>query len=191
MWSSKWYRALSWVIRLALVGFAVERLVRGEFAGAAALGLFLVLSFAYLLREDHLPNAFDALVAVAALLNAFGFVFSLYEKVPAYDNLAHAWTIFAITLAFHELVFHDAFDGTPTATLLVSVFSFGTAVGAVWEIAEWTTEVTFDIQVVFGLDDTATDLITNSSAALLAAVAGVLARSRVRRDEDDREDARD
>ena len=191
MWSSKWYRALSWAIRLLLAGYVVERLVAGDWLGAGSLALFLVLSFAYLLREEGLPNVFDALVSIAAVLNAFGFVFHLYEKVPAYDNVAHACTIFAVTLVFYELVYHDALYETPRHILLLSVFSFGTAVGAVWEIIEWSVEVIFDIQVVFGLDDTATDLITNSTAALLAALVGLFTRRREHSREQAREDAED
>lgn len=33
--------------------------------GVLSMALFIVLSFAYLLRDDKLPNVFDALVALA------------------------------------------------------------------------------------------------------------------------------
>lgn len=49
----------------------------------------------------------------------------------------------------------------------------------------------FDIQVVFGLDDTAPDLTTNSTAALLASLVGLFTRRREHSREQAREDAED
>jgi hypothetical protein len=54
-----------------------------------------------------------------------------------------------------------------------------------------SVEVIFDIQVVFGLDDTATNLTTNSTAALLASLVGLFTRRREHSREQAREDAED
>lgn len=188
--NSTWYRFAAWVIRLVLVAAMVQQIVVGDVVGALAMALFLVLSFAYLLRDDRLPTAFDALVVVAAVLNALGFVFNFYKRIVAYDNVAHAVTIFAITLAFFFLVYRDTLTGTGRLPMATVVFTFGVTVGALWEIAEWTTGQIFDIRVIFGLKDAITDLITNSVAALVAAgVALVMAGRRSgeqERSQDDR-----
>ena len=168
--SSPWYGPLTWVLRGLIVAALIQRLVVDEPAGAAVLALYLVLSFAYLLRQDHLPNVFDALVGLAALLNAGGFVFHLYKRIPYYDNVAHAITIFAVTLAFFYLVYHDSLDQTRGVVMAVAVLTFGVTIGAFWEIVEWTAEVVLDTNVVFGLQDTVTDLITNTVGAAAAAV---------------------
>ena len=48
-------------------------------------GALVALSFAYLLRDERLPNA---LVALSALLIAFGFAFDLFERLVLWDKLA-------------------------------------------------------------------------------------------------------
>jgi uncharacterized membrane protein YjdF len=178
MSTTHWNRPLTWGLRLLLVVFLVERLVVGDYVGAATLTLFLVLSFAYLLRADHLPSPFDTLVAAAALLNAFGFTFDLWKKVPLYDNVAHAVTIFAVTLAFFYLVYREPFGYDRAKVMGVAVFTFGVTIGALWEIVEWTAEVVLDKNVVFGEADTATDLVSNSLAALAAAALAMAIRDR-------------
>ena len=69
-------------------------LITGQVAGFLIVGLFFALSFAYRLREDRLPNSFDLFVAVAALLNAFGFAFNFYTRLWLYDEAAHASTVY-------------------------------------------------------------------------------------------------
>lgn len=184
--STDWHRLLSWAMRLLLVGFLVERLVVGDLVAAGTLTVFLVLSFAHLLRADHLPTPFDTLVATAALLNAFGFAFDLYRAIPHYDDVAHAVTVFAVTLAFFYLVYREPFGRDRAAVTAVAVFTFGVTIGALWEILEWTAEVTFDHNIVFGEDDTATDLIANAVGALAAAGLALAIRDRHprRRDHD-------
>ncbi len=184
--NSTWYRFAAWVIRLVLVAAMVQQIVVGDVVGALAMALFLVLSFAYLLRDDRLPTAFDALVVVAAVLNALGFVFNFYKRIVAYDNVAHAVTIFAITLAFFFLVYRDTLTGTGRLPMATAVFTFGVTVGALWEIAEWTTGQIFDIRVIFGLKDAITDLITNSVAALVAAGVALVMAGRRRSGEQER-----
>lgn len=178
MSKSDWNRLLSWAMRLLLVGFLVQRLVVGDWVAAATLTVFLVLSFAYLLRADHLPSPFDTMVAAAALLNAFGFAFDLWKKIPFYDNAAHAVTIFAVTLAFFYLVYREPIGRSRPHVMAVAVFTFGVTIGALWEIVEWSAEVILDKEVVFGEADTATDLITNSLAALAAAALALAIRHR-------------
>lgn len=176
MMNSKWYGPLTWLLRILIAGFVVERLLAGNFVDATALSLFLLLSFGYLLRQEHLPNLFDVLVATSALLNAFGFVFSLYKEIPFYDNVAHALTIFAVTLAFFYLIYRDSFDTTRGVVMATAVFTFGVTIGALWEVMEWTAELVLDANVVFGLDDTMTDLITNTVGALAAALIALIVR---------------
>lgn len=174
-----WYVGGAWLARVLLVAAIVERVVAGDGLGAAALGLFTVLSFAWLLADDRLPDVFDLLVALAALLNAFGFVFHFYKRIPYYDNLAHATTIFTLTLAYYFLIYRDSQARESRWVMAVSVFALGAAVGELWEIVEWSAEKILNKNVVFGLDDTVTDLITNSTAALVAAIVAVVIRARV------------
>lgn len=180
MLNSPIHRVLSWLMRLVLIGFIIERTLQPDMVAVITLSVFLLLSFGHLLREDRLPNVFDVLVTLAALLNAVGFVFNWYGEVFLYDNVAHAVSIFALTLAYFFVVYRDSMDHSRTATMAVSVFTFGVTLGTVWEMAEWTVGRLFDINVIFGLDDAITDFFSNSTGALLAALVALWLRNRAR-----------
>lgn len=175
---SAWYPRFAWAIRAVLVLALVEELVTGDAVGALSMALFVALSFAYLLRDERLPNVFDALVAASALLNAFGFVFDLFDGPILYDEVAHAVTIFSITLAFFFLFYRDAVPAARTLAMATAVFTFGVTVGSLWEVAEWTTGQVFGITVIFGLSDAITDLIANGVGALAAALVALFLRDR-------------
>jgi len=156
----------------------VWEVIAADVIGALSMALFITLSFAYLLREERLPNVFDMLVALSALLNAFGFVFDLYRSVTLYDEVAHAITIFSLTLAFFFLFYRNAVPNARALAMTTAVFTFGVTIGSLWETAEWTTGQIFSIEVVFGLSDAITDLMANSVGALAAALVALALRKR-------------
>lgn len=174
MLGSRDYLRLAFAVRVAL-GLALGwLLVTGQFVGFLVVGLFFALSFAYRLREDRLPNAFDLFVAVAALLNAFGFAFNLYTRLWPYDEAAHAFTVFSLTLALFFLFYKDQVP--ERGTLAVAVFTFGMAAGALWELVEWTAGLILGVRVNSGLDDAMTDLLANGAGALVAALLALAFR---------------
>jgi hypothetical protein len=87
--TSPLYTRAAWVIRIVLAFALVWGLLTLDPVGVLSMALFIILSFAYLLREEKLPNVFDALVALSALMNAFGFVFDLFDGPVLYDEVAH------------------------------------------------------------------------------------------------------
>jgi hypothetical protein len=134
-------------------------------------------SMAFVLREDRLPNLFDTLFVIAALVNAAGWVWNLFELPGPYDELVHAYTIFAITLALGWLAYASLFESFRAHhwLFMLVIASFGIAIGAVWEIVEWTADLLLRADVVKNLHDTIVDLIVDSLGALLAGVASVWA----------------
>ncbi len=183
LWSRA-YRSLAFAVRVALGLALTWLLIGGQFVGFLIVSLFFALSFAYRLREDRLPNAFDLFVALAALLNAFGFAFNLYTRLYLYDEAAHAFTVFALTLALFFLFYKDHIP--ERAALATAVFTFGMAAGAIWELVEWTTGLVIGTPVNSGLDDAMTDLLANGAGALVATIFALAGRSR-RRDKPARE----
>ena len=97
------YQRAAWAIRAVLALALVWELLTLDPVGVLSMAFFIALSFAYLLRDEQLPNVFDALVAFSALLNAFGFVFDLFDGPVLYDEVARTVTIFALTLAYFFL----------------------------------------------------------------------------------------
>lgn len=144
---------------------------------ALALVLFLAASFVFVSRDDRLPTLFDFLFVLAALLNAGGWVWGLFYPPGPYDEVTHAFTIFAFTLAFSFLVYRPllAVFRQHRLLYLLTIASFGIAIGALWEVAEWSAGKILGIEVIESLDDTITDLVMDSLGAAFAAVTSLWA----------------
>ena len=170
------YPRLAQGTRVVLVVAFVWELVVFDPVGVLAIALFVALSFAYLLREERLPNLFDLLVALSALLNAFGFVFDLYRAVPLYDEVAHAVTVFSLSLASFYLFYGEEIPPARALATATAVFTLGVTAGSLWEVAEWTTGYAFSANVVFGLGDAMTDLVANAAGAVVAALVALAIR---------------
>lgn len=179
MKSTNWrgYRIIAWVGQAILAIFTTFAVVRGNWLNAIALALFLVASFVFVVRDDRLPTLFDFLFVVAALLNAMGWVWGFFAMPGAYDEIVHAYTTFAITLALSFLVYSSMLRIFRDRKLLycVTIASFGIAIGALWEIVEWSAGLVLQTEVIESLDDTITDLIMDALGAVLASLISLWA----------------
>lgn len=168
----RFFRIGAWIGAAVLLVAALAALILGDVRAAVVLGLFLVAAAGFLATRDRLPSLFDLLFVLAALVNAAGFAFGWYEAVPGYDEGAHAFTTFAVTLAFGSLAYGKmtrAFR-EHRAIFAVAIASLGTAVGALWEIAEWGFDRLFSTGLLGGIDDTISDLAFDAAGATVAAL---------------------
>lgn len=179
MLSTNWrgYRIAAWVGQALLTIAVIAAVVQGNWLNAFALGLFLVASFVFVIRDDRLPTLFDFLFVVAALLNAAGWAWGLFAMPGPYDEIVHAYTTFAIALAISFLVYGSMLSLFRQHKLLylLTITSFGIAIGALWEVAEWLAGNILATEVIESLDDTITDLIMDSLGAALAAITSLWA----------------
>jgi len=168
----KGYRALAWVLQGLLAIAIVVVLIQGKWLPAAALAGFLVVSFLFVKLDHKLPNIFDLIFMIAALINAGGWAWDLYNKPGPYDEIAHFFTIFAITLAFGFLLYRELMESffNRRVMFVLTIASLGIAIGALWEVIEWLADFVVPKQIVSGLFDTITDIILDSAGALLAAL---------------------
>ncbi|BAY92744.1 MULTISPECIES: hypothetical protein [unclassified Tolypothrix] len=166
------YRALAWLGQALLAIFVIFASVQGNWLNALALGFFLIASLVFVIRDDKLPTLFDCLFVVAALLNALGWVWGLFNMPGPYDEIVHCYTTFSITLALSFLVYSSMLNIFRNHTLLylLTIASFGIAIGAVWEVIEWSAGKILSTEVIVSLDDTIIDLIMDSLGAGLAAL---------------------
>lgn len=173
----KGYRIAAWIGQALLAIAVILALSQGKWGNALALALFLVVSFIFVLRDDRLPTLFDFLFVLAALLNAGGWVWGLFYPPGPYDEITHAFTVFAFTLAFSFLVYRSMLEvfREHKFLYLLTITSFGIAIGALWEVAEWLAGKILAMEVIESLDDTITDLIMDSLGASLAAVVSLWA----------------
>ncbi len=120
------------------------------------------------------------LLAIAVLANIAGYVFNLYRQFVWFDEVVHAYTIFAITLVLALFLYGAALTGAGDHTLLLVlvIASVGLALGALWEVAEWAYDQVVSGNAIKGKTDTIIDMIVDTLGAL---VAGWLASWMVRR----------
>jgi hypothetical protein len=184
MFSDNWkgYRTLAWVLQGLLAIAIVAVLIQGKWLPALTLGGFLLVSFLFVKFEHTLPNIFDLIFMIAALINAGGWAWDLYNQPGPYDEIAHFFTIFAITLAFGFLLYRELMESffDRRVMFVLTITSLGIALGTLWEIAEWLADFVVAKQIVSGLFDTETDLILDSAGALLAALLNLYGLNELR-----------
>jgi hypothetical protein len=179
MLNTNWqgYRIAAWIGQ-GLLGLAIiAAVMQGNGWNAIALAGFLIASLVFVVKDDRLPTLFDFLFVVAALLNAGGWVWRLFYQPGPYDEITHAFTTFAVTLALSFLVYRSMLTVFRQHKLLylLTIASFGIAIGALWEVAEWTAGKILATEVIGSIDDTVVDLIMDSFGAGLAAVVSLWA----------------
>ncbi|MBW4504594.1 MAG: hypothetical protein KME57_34875 [Scytonema hyalinum WJT4-NPBG1] len=173
----KGYRVIAWMGQAILTFFVVVAAFQGNWQNALSLTFFLIISFAFVIRDDKLPALFDFLFVLAALLNALGWVWGLFYLPGSYDEIVHAFTIFAIALALSFLVYGSMLNifRNHKILYLLTIASFGIAIGALWEVTEWSAGKILSTEVIGSLDDTIIDLVMDSLGAGLAALTSLWA----------------
>jgi hypothetical protein len=173
MKSTNWkgYRIAAWLGQALLVIAIAVVLIKGQWLPAAALAGFLVISYLFVAFERKLPTLFDLIFVIAALINAGGWAWDLYNKPGLYDEIAHFYTIFAITLAVGFMLYSELMESFYSHRVLfvITIASVGIALGALWEVTEWLADFAIPKQIVSGLFDTITDIILDSAGAIVAA----------------------
>ncbi|MFB2934579.1 hypothetical protein ACE1B6_04815 [Aerosakkonemataceae cyanobacterium BLCC-F154] len=179
MLSVKWrgYRQAAWVGQGLLTIAVIFAAVQGNWWNVVTLGGFLIASLVFVIQEDRLPTLFDFLFVLAALLNAAGWVWGLFGMPGLYDEIVHAFTTFAITLAVSFLVYQRMLTifRQHTVLYLLTIASFGIAIGALWEITEWSAGKILSTQIIGSLNDTIIDLVMDTLGAIVAAFVSLWA----------------
>lgn len=165
------YQIAGWIGAAALGVSIVVAAVMSKWWGAAELAATLGLAVAFLLWRRRLPSLFSLLFVTAALLNALGWVFDLWRRVPLYDESVHVYTTFTVSLALAFLAFYSVRVGFREHGMLfvISVASLGLAAGALWEIFEWSIGIRQALQEVIA--DLIADLIGATIAGFFAVYA--------------------
>jgi len=169
------YRVAAWVGQALLTIAVIAALSQGKWQNALGLALFLVASLAFVVMVDRLPTLFDFLFVLAALLNAGGWVLGLFYQPGLYDEIVHAFTNFAVTLALSFLAYSSMLIifRNHKRLYLLTITSLGIAIGALWEVAEWTAGIVLSTEVIESLNDTIIDLIMDSLGAAIAALTSL------------------
>lgn len=169
------YRVAAWGGAALLVAAMVYIASRGQWVGVGVLAAFLIAAIVFIVYEDDLPALFDVLFVIAALLNAVGWAWDAFHWPGPYDEITHAFTTFAVTLSLGFLTFYSvrAHFEPHGILFILTIASFGIAIGGVWEIVEWAAGV------IGTLGDTVVDLIMDTIGALAAGAVNLWALRKV------------
>jgi hypothetical protein len=165
------------LLRAAFFLGAIVFAVLGELGGVANL---LVGGGALLLaRAVNLPRLYDLGFTIAMILTGWGEALGLYDAWKPYDNVVHfvvpmlCSQVVYIGLARIEVLPDMREDFTPNryAGIFTVTMALGVAVGAIWEIFEYTSDSVFGSNLQLSNRDTVGDLIADT---LGSATGGIL-----------------
>jgi hypothetical protein len=165
------------LLRAAFFLGAIVFAVLGELGGVANL---LVGGGALLLaRAVNLPRLYDLGFTIAMILTGWGEALGLYDAWKPYDNVVHFMVpmlcsqVVYIGLARIEVLPDMREDFTPNryAGIFTVTMALGVAVGAIWEIFEYTSDSVFGSNLQLSNRDTVGDLIADT---LGSATGGIL-----------------
>jgi len=171
--------AIKFSLALAIGGAVYEQQWATLFVSAVTLLLVFLLP-RFLERSYHiaLPIEFEFAIALFIYASLFlGEVSGYYTRFWWWDLVLHAGAGLGFALVGFLLVYGLYSGGRVQAKpglIALLAFSFSTALGALWEIFEFSGDHLFGTNMQkSGLVDTMWDLIVNVAGALLVSLAGL------------------
>jgi hypothetical protein len=162
------------LLRLSyVVGVPVVWLARDDYPLNLTVSAIAVIAIRFLL----LPRLYDLAFCIGFGLTGWGDALGLYEKIGFYDLIVHSLASFFFAPVLYILlaraeVLADLKQVT-TAHHVVGVFvvtlALGLAVGAVWEMAEYSSDHYLGTHLAKSERDTATDLMVDGAGAAAGA----------------------
>jgi hypothetical protein len=154
--------ALLWLalgIAMFALGASAWLATHGKIGEAALMAGFVVTAVAFGSSRPRLPPIFTLLFALAAGINALGYVLELWHNPVWFDEVVHVLTPFTIVAAIGWLSIKRT--GKPSHYLAKMVL-VGIALGLAWEAFEWM------IGIIGTFQDTLLDLLMDTIGATLA-----------------------
>jgi hypothetical protein len=156
------------VAAISYAGATGEGVANLAFSGAAVVAA----------RFVNLPRPYDLAFIGAMTLTGWGEALGLYDRFPSYDNVVHFLVpsavapIVYIVLARLEVLprLRDTSERRHHVGVFVVTLALGLAIGAVWEIFEWTADHVLGSSLVLGEADTIGDLVADGCGAAAGAV---------------------
>jgi len=168
------------VLRLVFLAGAVAFAVAGDTKGV----FNLLLAFAILLaaRFANLPRVYDLALIVALVLTQGGEAFGIYDSLHWYDRVVHfvvpmlTSQVIYLCLARLEVLPDPRQETLPHhhAGMFLVTFALGLAVGALWEVFEYTSDGVFGSNLSEDNADTVGDLVADASGSLAGGALMVL-----------------
>ena len=158
------------LLRVAYIaGVPLVWWLRGDFPLNLTVSALAVTAVRFLL----LPRAYDLAFVVGFGLTGWGDALGLYERISWYDLVVHTLASFLFAPVLYILLARaDVLpDLRQVATphhfvgIFVVTLALGLAAGAVWEMAEYTSDRFLGSNLAKSEQDTATDLMVDGAGA--------------------------
>jgi len=171
---------LSYILKIVMIIFLVISIWKVHWVWIFGCTLALIVSLIpTVLKRNYqitLPLTLEILITIALILHVGGGLLGAYS-ITHYDTLTHFVSSFLVAfLAFVIIYILDEYwDGLKMdkyAMAFVVVIAT-IAMGVVWELNEWITDIIFGTHEQWGYNDTLKDLFIDMIAGIVMAVIGV------------------
>lgn len=139
----------------------------GNWMDALLMAAFLLVAGGLVYAPRRLPALFGMLLVLALLVNGAAWIWDLYDTIPGYDESAHFFTTFAVTLPLGFVTYRSVQvhfrDHRPL--FFITIASFGISLGVVWEVLEFI----FQKDLLNPVSDMIMDGLGAAAAGLAAA----------------------
>jgi uncharacterized membrane protein YjdF len=176
-----WSRVVRDPLDVCRILFIVGTIVWG-LSGRPVTVLVAASAVLLLARAVSLPRFYDFSLVVVMLLIAWGEVLGVYDSWKFYDNIVHFTVPLLMTGMIYVLlvrlgVLPELYQLTQVHQkfgFFLTAVALGMAIGAGWEIIEWSLDEWAGANLVGSETDTATDLIWDTMGATGSALILVL-----------------
>jgi len=172
---------VSWIIRVSLAFAIISSAIKGSWLTLFISSLTLFLTFLPAIIERNykicLPTEFQLILVIFIYTSIFlGQVHNYYTRYWWWDIVLHTSSGLALGFVGFLILFvlyeQDVIRARPIFVAIFS-FSFALAMGAVWEIFEFSMDSIFGTFMQRGsLSDTMWDLIVDAAGALVTSIFG-------------------
>lgn len=162
----------SWIGSFILLVSLVSLIFNRNIHGSLTVLVFLTLSLVFKFLKNKLPTALDLLFIISSLMNAAAWIWKLNDSLWFFDDLTHTVTTLTITSIIGYYLFSNFIKVYSVHKLLFifTVVLCGIAIGALWEIFEWTLGELLHKEIIKSLADTIFDLLFDTLGSLGGAI---------------------
>jgi hypothetical protein len=175
----EWHPVVRDPLDLARIAFVVGFIVMLLFGESGAVNVGVAAGAVVGVRFLRLPRLFDLAFIVAMGLTGWGEALRFYDRFTYYDVLVHVLVpllgapVVYIALARLDTL-PDPSDPRGSRRHLAGIFvvtlALGLAIGAAWEVLEWTSDEALGSELTGGEADTIGDLVADTVGAICGGV---------------------
>ena len=162
--NSSRYSIISFALLAVTAAGAIYMAISGQWWAALALTSIVGLALIFVSQRKRLPAIFTLLFVTAGVINAAGYIFSLWKTPVWFDEAVHFYTSFTVAAAIGWLLLSrtSANAAGHPVRFTAAVAGLGLVLGIAWEIFEWI------IGIIGTRQDTIMDLIMDTLGAIAA-----------------------